>query len=88
MLTTVFLGTPELAVPALQALAARTRVLTVVTQPDRPAGRGRHLRAPPIKEAAIALGLPVLQPEDLTTCALPDADLFVVLAYGGRAMEA
>ena len=85
-LRTVFMGTPEIAVPTLQALAARTTVTCVVTQPDRPAGRGHQVQPPPVKIAAQALGLPVWQPESLKGQAqapqLADADLFVVLAYG------
>ncbi len=60
----VFLGTPEFAVPSLERLvAAGHRVRAVYTQPDRPRGRGRELAAPPVKRAALALGLPVRQPE-------------------------
>lgn len=84
-LRTIFMGTPELAVPSLQALAARTQVLRVITQPDRPAGRGRKLQAPPVKRAAQELGLPVVQPEHLRAddgSSVADADLVVVLAYG------
>ncbi len=85
-LTTVFMGTPEIAMPTLRALAARTTVTCVVTQPDRPAGRGQQKQPPPVKVAALELGLPVWQPETLkgqaTAPQLADADLFVVLAYG------
>lgn len=86
MLKTVFMGTPEIAVPALTLLAARTRVQHVVTQPDRPAGRGNRLTPPPVKLAAQALGIPVWQPETLKGQAgaapLQGADLMVVMAYG------
>ena len=85
-LKTVFMGTPELAVPALRCLHEHTDVLQVVTQPDRQAGRGKQMKAPPVKEAALALNLPVWQPESLKNQEhapqLLDADLFVVLAYG------
>ncbi len=85
-LATVFMGTPEIAVPALRLLASRTRVLHVVTQPDRPAGRGQQLQPPPVKQAALDLGLPVWQPETLKGQAdapqLAGADLIVVMAYG------
>jgi len=85
-LSTVFMGTPGIAVPTLRALAARTNVTCVVTQPDRPAGRGHQVQPPPIKVAALELGLPVWQPETLKGHAdapqLADTDLFVVLAYG------
>lgn len=83
---TVFMGTPEIAVPTLRTLAARTMVTCVVTQPDRPAGRGHQIQPPPIKVTALELGLPVWQPETLKGQAgaaqLAGADLFVVLAYG------
>jgi len=60
----IFLGTPEFAVPTLEAVVgAGHQVIEVVTQPDRPAGRGQRLAAPPVKEAALGLGLPVYQPE-------------------------
>ncbi|MEO5951984.1 MAG: formyltransferase family protein, partial [Chloroflexia bacterium] len=61
----VFMGTPEFAVPSLRALAEGPYRITVVTQPDRPAGRGGKLTPPPVKVAAEELGLPVLQPETL-----------------------
>lgn len=86
----VFFGTPEYAVPALRALAgdARVSVPLVVTQPDRPAGRGKVLTPPVIKLEAERLGLPVYQPATLRDPAsrqpLVDAgaDLFVVAAFG------
>ncbi|MHC5068346.1 MAG: methionyl-tRNA formyltransferase [Planctomycetota bacterium] len=85
-LRTVFMGTPEIAVPALRILAERTTVTCVVTQPDRPAGRGKHLRPPPVKTEAAALGLPLWQPATLRDAAgdprLHGADVFVVMAYG------
>lgn len=61
----VFMGSPDFAVPALQALAQAYRVVGVVTQPDKPAGRGKALTPPPVKTAAQALGLPVIQPQRL-----------------------
>lgn len=83
---TVFMGTPEIAVPALRALAACSDVITVVTQPDRPAGRGQKLQPPPVKVAALELGLRVWQPETLRgaegASELQGADRFVVMAYG------
>jgi len=86
----VYFGTPAYAVPALQALAFddRVQIALVVTQPDRPAGRGRKLTPPPVKEAAGELGLDVYQPETLRTAAdrspvaAAHADLFVVAAFG------
>jgi len=59
---TVFMGTPDFAVPCLQRLAELTEVVAVYTQPDRPKGRGLELVPPPVKTAAIELSLPVFQP--------------------------
>ncbi|MCB8965467.1 MAG: methionyl-tRNA formyltransferase [Chloroflexota bacterium] len=84
----VFMGTPEFAVPSLQALIATQNVVGVVTQPDRPAGRGRQLRPSPVKEVAIAAGIPVYQPKSLRKeeTAVPlqewQPDLIVVAAFG------
>lgn len=58
----VFMGTPEFAVPSLNALAAYCQVIAVVTQPDKPKGRRQKIVSPPVKNHALALGLPVLQP--------------------------
>ena len=86
----VFFGTPEFAVPALDALLAASphAVVGVVTQPDRPRGRGHRVSDAPVKARALATGLPVLQPERLKDQAFLDslaalrADLGVVAAYG------
>jgi methionyl-tRNA formyltransferase len=83
-----FAGTPEFAVPSLRALvAAGVAVPIVLTQPDRPAGRGRRLTASPVKEAAATLGLSVAQPPSLRSPSLPASlgsrpDLMIVIAYG------
>ncbi|MBT3346547.1 MAG: methionyl-tRNA formyltransferase [Gemmatimonadetes bacterium] len=83
-----FMGTPQFAVPTLRALHASSHdVRLVVTNPDRPAGRGRKLRPPPVKEAALDLGLPLLQPEGVDDERLDqalreaDVDAFVVVAF-------
>lgn len=83
------MGSPEVAVPSLQALIeAGHEIPLVVTQPDRPKGRGRKLSPPPLKEAAQALGLKVIQPtqvknpEFLQTLKEQKADGIVVVAYG------
>lgn len=90
-LRAVFFGSPDFAVPSLRALAERHDVLAVVTQPDRPSGRGQKVTPPPVKELAIELGLPVLAPPSLraeagaelaATLAARAPDLFVVVAYG------
>src|SRR5436309_15090596 len=62
----VFCGTPTFAVPSLERLAdAGFEIQLVVTQPDRPQGRGMTLTAPPVKQSALKLGLPVIQPEKI-----------------------
>lgn len=83
----VFLGTPEFAVPSLEALVeAGHEVLAVYTQPDRPAGRKQELKAPPVKEAALRLGLEVRQPERIRHCvdelAAMKPDAMAVVGYG------
>ncbi len=61
----VFMGSPGFAVPSLRALAERYPLAGVVTQPDRPSGRGRNPAPPPVKLAALELRLPVFQPARL-----------------------
>ncbi len=85
----VFAGTPEFAVPCLEACrASGAEVVAVYTQPDRPAGRGRKLAPSPVKQAALAAGIAVEQPESLKSAAVQQAlaayrpDLLVVVAYG------
>ena len=83
-----FLGTPEFAATCLRALAGAHEVALVVCQPDKPAGRGGQVTAPPVKLAAQELGLPVIQPKSARTGELRDAlkasgaELAVVVAYG------
>ena len=85
----VFLGSPSFALPSLEALlSTEHEVVAVVTQPDRPAGRGHALTPPPVKEAALDHGLTVLQPENVSspesveTIRALEPDIFVVAAYG------
>jgi methionyl-tRNA formyltransferase len=86
----VFMGTPDIACPTLQALAASPdlQVVGVVAQPDKPRGRDLKLQPPPVKELALRLGLPVLQPERarnedfLAQLRELRPDLVAVLAYG------
>lgn len=85
----IYAGSPDFAVPALEALIKSGHdVVAVLTQPDKPAGRGRQLRACPVKVAADAHGLRVLQPQKLTESLVQaqlkalTPDLFVVAAYG------
>jgi methionyl-tRNA formyltransferase len=85
----VFMGTPEFAVPTLRALAAAGhRIGGVYTQPDKPAGRGGEIAAPPVKRAAIELGLPVCQPEKIRPLEVYEElkslspDAIVIAGYG------
>lgn len=85
----LFMGTPHFAVPSLHALLkGPDQVVAVVTQPDRPRGRGRRPAAPPVKTLAVEHQVPVLQPEKIRTQACTDAlaayrpDVIVVAAYG------
>lgn len=88
-LKVVFMGTPAFSVPTLQALAATpgVTVVGVVTAVDKPAGRGQQVRMSAVKEAALALGLPILQPVSLKdpifqqALAALRADLFVIVAF-------
>jgi len=88
---TIFFGTPETAVPFLRSLVQNTEVLAVVTQPDKPAGRGLETAHTPVKAAALELGLKVLQPVKPSEIAAElkalGADFGVVVAYG-RIMKA
>lgn len=84
----VFMGTPEFAVPSLQTLLDhRFTVSAVVTAPDKPRGRGQQVSPTPVKEFAVASGIPVLQPETLRDPEFVSAlqslapDLFVVVAF-------
>lgn len=85
----IFMGTPDFAVPTLEALLkGPDRVIAVVSQPDRPKGRGRKLVAPPVKELAMQHKIPVLQPTKIKTDDFYEKlksyrpDLLVVAAYG------
>lgn len=85
----IFAGSPDFAVPTLDTLLASSHdVVAVLTQPDRPAGRGRRLQAGPVKQVAVAAGVPVLQPATLADSDIQSQlerlqpDLLVVVAYG------
>ena len=84
----VFMGSPEYALPVLEMLTRLTRVSGVITQPDRPAGRGRTLVPPPVKLAAEKLGLPVLQPKSMRSAETMDQlrawapEVIIVAAFG------
>jgi len=89
MLKIIYAGTPEFAVPALQALLGSDHeTVAVYTQPDRPAGRGRQLQQSPVKACALAGDIPVFQPEsfkqneEIQKLKALRADLMVVAAYG------
>ena len=85
----VFMGTPDFALPTLKQLYESTHnVQLVVTQPDRPKGRGRESTPPPVKQFAVENRLPILQPEKSTnpqvaqTLSELNADIFIVVAFG------
>lgn len=87
-ISVVFFGSPEFAIPSLEAVNAVYDVVGVVTQPDRPAGRGKVLTPPPVKLIADELGIPVLQPNRLKDPGVIEqlyawkADVFIVAAFG------
>jgi len=86
----VFCGTPEFAVPSLRRLAERPEfsIEAVITQPDRPRGRGQHVSSSPVKEAALEIGLHVYQPETIKSESAQEflkrvaPDAVVIIAYG------
>lgn len=84
----LFMGSPEFALPSLEALAAKHEVVAVFTQPDQPAGRGRQMQPPAVKSLAISLGLPLHQPPSLSTKKTQELirrigpDVIIVAAYG------
>jgi len=85
----VFMGTPDFAVPSLRALITSGEdIIAVVTQPDKPKGRGKHLTPPPVKELALKHNIPVLQPEKIRDAVFINTirkfspDIIVVVAYG------
>ena len=87
----IYLGTSDIAVPALKALIdSDQEVVAIVTQPDKSSGRGKNIRFSPVKEAALAAGLPVLQPEKIKEEEVQSElkqlrpDLFVVTAYSQK----
>lgn len=88
MVKVVFMGTPDFAVPTLKALIETHEVIGVVTQPDRPAGRGGKIRMSPIKAVALEHDIPVFQPlkirkaEAIEELQKWDADVYVVAAFG------
>jgi len=84
----IFMGSPDFAVPALEALLEHHEVALVVTQPDKPAGRGKKLKPPPVKVVAERAGIPVAQPRSARKPEFAEqlraigADIAVVVAYG------
>jgi methionyl-tRNA formyltransferase len=81
-LRVLFLGTPQFAVPTLDAVARAHEVVLVVAQPDKPSGRGMHLHAPPVAMRAKELGLPLAQPMKIRDLQPVEADVGIVIAYG------
>ena len=88
MAKVVFMGTPDFAVPALNALIQHHDVIGVVTQPDRPAGRNNIIKQSPVKQVALNARIPVYQPkrlrnpEAIEELKQWDADFFIVVAFG------
>ncbi|NLV91284.1 MAG: methionyl-tRNA formyltransferase [Firmicutes bacterium] len=86
----VFMGTPDFAVPSLQALMEHHEVVGVVTQPDRPAGRGQSVRQSPVKRLAVSHNIPVLQPQRVADPAVVEElkalapEVIVVVAFGQK----
>src|SRR5437868_1017507 len=83
----VFMGSPQFAVPCLEVVVQAAEVVAVVTQPDKPAGRGQKERSPAVKQFATSTGLPVLQPESMKrgfaeVLQRLAPDLVIVVAYG------
>lgn len=85
----VFMGTPDFALGTLDAIeAAGHEIVLVVSQPDRPKGRGNAMQFPPVKEWAVERGIPVFQPErirkpeNIEELRKYPADIFVVAAFG------
>src|SRR5215212_137435 len=87
-LRVIFAGSGEFGIPTLRALRdAGHQSVKVVTQPDRPAGRGRALTPTPIAAEAVQLGPGVLRTGDINREKLPDADVMVVIAFGQKIAE-
>ncbi len=89
------MGTPDFSVPAFKALLkSKHKISLVVTQPDRPKGRGRKTTPPPVKKIAIDSGIEVIQPENINNPEITEKlkslnpDLFVVVAFGQKLSEA
>ena len=84
----VFMGTPDFSVPALEKIAQKHQVAAVVTQQDRPKGRGHKMQFTPVKEKAIELDIPVFQPDRVRNSEFVDIlkqlapDVIVVIAFG------
>lgn len=84
----VFMGSPEFSVPTLRALNAQFEVIGIITQPDRPSGRGRKLTPNPVKKEADTSGIPCIQPESLSDISVRNQlsvwlpNVIVVVAYG------
>jgi len=80
----IFAGSGEFGLKSLEALHQRHHVIQVISQPDRPAGRGRHLHPTPISAAALASDLPLERTEDINSRQWPDCDVLVVIAFGQK----
>ncbi|MGH7215568.1 MAG: methionyl-tRNA formyltransferase, partial [Tepidisphaeraceae bacterium] len=84
----IFAGSGEFGLPTLRAIrAAGHSLVQIVSQPDRPAGRGRKLTPTPVAQWAIDEGLPLVRTDDLNAEDLPSADVMVVIAFGQKIAE-
>src|SRR5438552_16311448 len=84
-LRVLFAGSGEFGAPTLRALLeSGHEVAGVISQPDRPAGRGRQMMPTPIAELAIEKGIPLIRTENINAEKLPDADVMVVIAFGQK----
>ena len=80
----IFMGTPDFAVPVLQSLInSRHEVVAVVTQPDRPKGRGKNMQFSPVKECALAHNIPVMQPVNVSVPEVIDEHASLLPKYRG-----
>lgn len=85
----VFMGTPDFAVPSLKKMIEKFNVSAIVTQPDKPSGRGKKVSISPIKEVGLSNGIPIFQPEKIRTDSVIinklkelKPDFIIVVAYG------
>src|SRR6266536_1654445 len=84
----IFAGAGEFGLPTLRALAESHEIVLILSQPDRPAGRGRKLTPSPISRFALDNNLPLLRTTNINTESLPIADAMIVIAFGQKISQA